>query len=67
LLIKRYPLSAKLMVSHYVLSVLGICCGSCFISELKSQYEKFESDPLIYASARSCDFTLRPEAVILLV
>jgi len=52
------------MVSHYVLSVLGICCGSCFISELKSQYEKFESDPLIYASARSCDCTSLEETVL---
>ena len=34
--------------------MLGICRGSCFIAELKSHNEKFESDPFIYASARSC-------------
>lgn len=37
--------------------MLGICCVSCFIAELKSHYEKFECDPLTYASARSCGCT----------
>jgi hypothetical protein len=37
--------------------MLGICCVSFFIADLKPHYEKFESDPLIYASARSCGCT----------
>jgi hypothetical protein len=43
--------------------MLGICCGSCFIAELKS-HEKFESDPLIYASARCCGCTSLDETAL---
>jgi hypothetical protein len=35
----------------------GICCGLCFFANLKSHYEKFESEPLI---------TLQLEAVVVL-
>jgi len=44
--------------------MLGICGGSCFIAELKTHYEIFESDPLIYASARSCGCSSLDEAVL---
>jgi hypothetical protein len=44
--------------------MLGICCGSCFIAELTSHYEKFENDPLIYASARSCGCTSSDETAL---
>jgi len=44
--------------------MLGICCGACFIAELKSYYEKIESDPLIYASARSCGCTSPDEIAL---
>jgi hypothetical protein len=44
--------------------MLGICCVSCFIAELKSHYEKLESDPLIYASAGSCGCTSRDKTAL---
>jgi len=52
------------MVSGCVLSVFWIWCGSCFIAELKSHYEKFESELLIYGSVRSCGCTSLNETAL---